>query len=166
MFSNSVIMLPGMARWRSRIFTAVTTLGPGRFNWDTRGCCSFICCLEGPSCHANHCPQNKLLDASTSIGASSESSRASFRKRNRNPPPHMRFSKIISLNAAKDLESILLAEAHVAVMFSCGGALPNLDPCSEGMFARHSKSPSLKPCTLRRIGIYGSFGFSQSDRQL
>ena len=32
--------------------------------------------------------------------------------------PHKRFSKIISLNA-ENLESALLAEPHVAVMFSC-----------------------------------------------
>ena len=32
--------------------------------------------------------------------------------------PHKMFSKMISLNA-KNLESVLLAEPHVAVMFSC-----------------------------------------------
>ena len=34
------------------------------------------------------------------------------------PPPHKKFSKIISLNV-KNLESVLLAEPYVDVMFSC-----------------------------------------------
>ena len=55
-----------------------------------------------------------------------------IRKRKMNP--HKRFSKMISLNA-ENLESALLAEHHVAVMFSCR----NLDPYSEGIL------PNLKP---------------------
>ena len=44
------------------------------------------------------------------------SQRNKVRKHNRTP--HKRFSKMISLNAKK-LETVLVAEHHVAVMFSC-----------------------------------------------
>ena len=55
-------------------------------------------------------------------------------KTQQDPPPHMRFSKMIFRNAS-NLESVLLAEPHVAVMnpdpFSdtFGGILPNPPKC-------------------------------------
>ena len=57
--------------------------------------------------------------------------------------PHKRFSKMISLNA-KNLESVFLAEPHVAVMLSCR-------TLSAKVCCRTLQSPNRKPWNRRKI---------------
>ena len=132
---SAIIVLGGIWHWPAK------PPGPGckLFVWQIMG-------FEAPNCCCPLWPLN-LADVPDIF--------IIFSKRKR-PPPHKRFSKMISQNA-KNFESAFLAEPHVAVMFSCRTLTRSAMVSSRTLQVAEPKALNLKKDYLAEPWNAGSF---------